>query len=340
MTMLTRRTLAKTVAKLTLAGAAVVVSRSARAAGKVVVYTANDSNLNRFVFEAFTKETGIEVEPVEAGSGVVFRRIVSERERPLGDIVWGVSRTLLRTNKALLAPYAFKNQDAVPGMFRDPDGLWLGTNVHLLVILQNTKLIPADAGPKRWDDLLDPKWKGKIAFTDPANSGSAYSNLTMLAQLWGNNDAAWEKVGRLLANTKVLNRSSLVFQGVGSGEFALGMSLEYAGYQWSSNGAPVKVIYPQDGTIAQMEGVAIIKGGPNLENAKQFTDYVSRKDVRENILGFAFRRAARQDLDLSKLPGQMPQLADVKLVDYDDDAWVEKRVETAQKIQDIIRRTR
>jgi iron(III) transport system substrate-binding protein len=334
--MLTRRT----IAKLMLAGAAGAVSPSARAAGKVVVYTSNDSNLNRFVFEAFTKETGIEVESVEAGSGVVFRRIASERERPLGDIVWGVSRTLLRANKALLAPYAFKNKDAVPAMFRDPDDLWLGTNVHLLVILQNTKLIPSDAGPKGWNDLLDPKWKGKVAFTDPANSGSAYSNLTMLAQLWGNNDAAWDKVGQLLANTKVLNRSTLVFQGVGSGEFALGMSLEYAGYQWSSNGAPVKVIYPQDGTIAQMEGVAIIKGGPNAENAKAFADYVSRKDIREKILGFAFRRAARGDLDLAKLPGQMPQLADVKLIDYDEDAWVEKRAETAQKIQDIIRRTR
>lgn len=334
--MLTRRT----IAKLMLAGTAAVVGRSAYAAGKVVVYTSNDSNLNRFVFDAFTKETGIEVESVEAGSGVVFRRIASERERPLGDIVWGVSRTLLRANKTLLAPYAFKNKDAVPAMFRDSNDLWLGTNVHLLVILQNTKLIPADAGPKRWDDLLEAKWKGKIAFTDPANSGSAYSNLTMLAQLWGNNDAAWDKVGQLLANTKVLNRSTLVFQGVGNGEFALGMSLEYAGYQWSSNGAPVKVIYPQDGTIAQMEGVAVIKGGPNAENAKAFADFVSRKDIREKILGFAFRRAARSDLDLSKLPGQMPQLTDIKLVDYDEDAWVEKRAETAQKIQDIIRRTR
>jgi iron(III) transport system substrate-binding protein len=329
------------IARLMLAGAATVLGRrSAQAAGKVVVYTANDSNLNRFVFEAFSKETGIDVEPVEAGSGVLFRRLISERERPLGDIVWGVSRTLLRANKALLEPYASANRDAVPAMFRDPDGLWLGTNVHLLVILQNTKLIPADAGPKGWEDLLDPKWKGKIAFTDPANSGSAYTNLTMLAQLWGNNDAAWEKVEHLVANTKVLNRSSLVFQGVGNGEFPLGMSLEYAGYQWSSNGAPVKVIYPQDGTVTQMEGVAIIRGGPTIENAKKFTDYISRKDVRENILRFAFRRAARQDLDLSKLPGQMPQLADIKLVDYDEDAWVEKRAEIAQKIQDIIRRTR
>ena len=334
--MLTRRT----VGKLLLAGTAGAFSRGARAAGKVVVYTANESNLNRFVFEAFTKETGIDVEPVEAGSGVVLRRINSEKERPLGDVVWGVSRTLLRANKALLAPYASKNKDAVPAGFRDPDDHWLGTNVHLLVILQNTKLVPAAAGPNSWADLIDPQWKGKIAFTDPANSGSAYSNLTMLAQLWGNNDAAWDKVSRLVANTKVLNRSSLVFQGVGNGEFPLGMSLEYAGYHWSSNGAPVKVIYPQDGTVAQMEGVAVIKGGPNAASAKQFVDYVSRKDVREAILGFAFRRAARQDLDLSKLPGQMPQLKDVKLVDYDEDIWVEKRVETAQKIQDIIRRTR
>jgi iron(III) transport system substrate-binding protein len=323
-----------------LAGAASVISSGAHAAGKVIVYTSNDSTLNRFVFEAFTKETGIEVEVVEAGSGVVFRRISSERERPLGDIVWGVSRALLRANKALLAPYANKYADAVPAMFRDADNLWLGTNVHLLVILQNTKLVPEAEGPKSWEDLLDPKWKGKIAFTDPANSGSAYSNLTMLIELWGNNDAAWAKLGRLLANTKVLNRSSLVFQGVGNGEFALGISLENAGYLWSSNGAPVKVIYPQDGTIPQMEGVAIIKGGPNTENAKLFADYVARKDVREKILGFAFRRAARQDLDLAKLPGIMPQLTSLKLLNYDEDRWVEKRAETAQKLQDLIRSTR
>src|SRR6185369_7849194 len=189
-------------------------------------------------------------------------------------------------------------------------------------------------------ELMDAKWKGKVAFTDPANSGSAYSNLTMLADIWGNNDAAWQKVSQLIANTRVLNRSSLVFQGVGNGEFPLGISLEYAGYQWSSNGAPVKVIYPADGTIAQMEGVAIIKGGPDTENAKQFVDYVTRKDVREAILKFAFRRPARQDLDLSKLPGAMPQLSAVKLVDYDEDHWVEKRAETAQKIQNIIRSTR
>jgi iron(III) transport system substrate-binding protein len=318
-----------------LAGGSVV-----RAEGRVVVYSSNDANLNRFVFDAFTRETGISVDPVEGGSGVVFRRIASERERPLGDVVWGVSRALLTNNRALLAPYASKNKEAVPPEFRDPEDHWIGTNVHLIVILQNTNLVPGDAGPQTWADLLDPKWKGKIAVTDPANSGSAFTNLTMLAQLWGGGDAGWGKVAQLLANTKVLNRSTLVFQGVGNGEFALGMSLEYAGLLWASNGAPVKVVYPQDGTVAQMEGVGIIKGGPDPDAAKAFVDYVTRKDVREAILRFAFRRATRQDLDLASLPGQMPALKDVKLIPYDEAGWGARRAETLQKIQDLVRQTR
>jgi iron(III) transport system substrate-binding protein len=200
--------------------------------------------------------------------------------------------------------------------------------------------VPAEAGPKSWNDLIDPKWKDKIAFTDPANSGSAYANLTMLAQAWGPGEAGWDKVAKLLANTKVLNRSTLVFQGVGNGEFALGMSLEYAGLRWAADGAPVKVIYPQDGTIAQMEGVAVIKGGPNPQAAQAFVDFVSRKDVREMILREFFRRAARQDLDLASLPGAMPSLASMKLLDYDDEGWTARRAETMAKIQDIVRRTR
>jgi iron(III) transport system substrate-binding protein len=325
---------------LTLALAAALTSAPAFAQNKVVVYSANDANLNRFVFDGFTKDTGIAVEGVEAGSGVLFRRIASEKEKPLGDIIWGVSRALLQSNKTLLAPYASPNKAAVPAEFRDPDDLWIGTNVHLIVILQNTKLVPAGDAPKSWADLLDPKWKGKVAFTDPANSGSAFTNVTMLAQAWGPGDAGWDKVSKLLTNTKVLNRSTLVFQGVGNGEFPLGMSLEYAGLQWAAGGAPVKVIYPQDGTVAQMEGVAVIKGGPGSDAAKKFVDYVTRKDVREEIIRKFFRRAARQDLDLTKLPGEMPALKDVKIIKYDEAGWTAKRTESLQKIQDIVRSTR
>ena len=312
----------------------------ARAEQRLVIYSANDSTLNDLVFDAFTKETGIKVESISTGSGVLMKRIQAEKDNPQGDIIWGVSRSLLQTNKAYFAPYKSKENAAIPQDFLDPENLWTGTNVHILVVTQNTKVIPADEGPKSWGDLLDPKYKGKIAFTDPANSGSAFTNATLLVEHWGGGDAGWAKLKTLFGNLKILNRSTLVFQGVGNGEFALGMSLEYAGLRWAADGAPVKVIYPQDGTIAQMEGVAVIKGGPNPEAAHAFVDFVSRRDVREMILREFFRRPARQDLDLASLPGAMPSLGQVKLLDYDDEGWTAKRAETMAKIQDIVRRTR
>jgi len=312
----------------------------AEAQSKLVVYSANDSTLNDLVFAAFSKETGIAVEPVAAGSGVLVRRLQSEKARPQADILWGVSRSLLQTNKALFEAYVSKNKDATPAEYRDPDDLWIGNNLHLLVILQNTKLVPDGQGPKSWEDLLDPKWKGKIAFTDPANSGSAYQTVTMLVDLWGGGDAGWKKVTQLFRNMKVLNRSSLVFQGVGNGEYPLGISLEYAGPLWASNGAPVKVVYPADGTTFSMEGVAIIKGGPNNASAKAFVDYINRKDTREMILKATFRRPTRSDLDLSKLPGGLPPLSSVKLLKYDEDGWTEKRARTMEKIKDVLQDSR
>ena len=313
---------------------------TAEAQKKLVVYSANDSTLNDLVFAAFAKETGIQVEPVAAGSGVLVRRLQAEKQRPLGDIIWGVSRSLLQTNKSLFTPYVSKNRDATPADFRDPDNLWIGNNLHLLVILQNTKLVPADQGPKSWADLLDPKWKGKIAFTDPANSGSAYQTVTMLVDLWGGGEEGWKKVTALFRNMKVLNRSSLVFQGVGNGEYPLGISLEYAGPLWASGGAPVKVVYPADGTSASMEGVAVVKDGPNTESAKAFVDYINRKDVREMILKATFRRPTRSDVDLANLPGGMPALSAVKLVKYDEDGWTDKRTKTLERIKDVLQDSR
>jgi iron(III) transport system substrate-binding protein len=105
------------VAAALLLGAAGV--DDARAADKsVVIYSANESVLDELVFAAFTKETGIAVQPVEAGSGVLVKRMFSEKERPQGDIIWGVSRSILQSNAALFAAYRSKNVDAIPAEYR------------------------------------------------------------------------------------------------------------------------------------------------------------------------------------------------------------------------------
>lgn len=213
------------------------------------------------------------------------------------------------------------------------------TQVRESIVWNKTLVKDADA-PKEWADLLDPKWKGKVAFTDPANSGSAYTTVTMLVDLWGGGETGWKKVAALFKNLKVLNRSSLVFQGVGNGEYPLGISLEYAGPMWAAGGAPVKTIYPADGTLATMEGVAIVKNGPNPDSARAFVDYINRKDTREMILKATFRRPTRGDLDLATLPGNMPALSSLKILSYDEDAWTDKRKETLERIKDTIQESR
>ena len=90
-------------------------SPPAQAQQKVVIYSSNDDTLHKLVFAAFTKETGIAVEPVSAGSGVIVKRIQTEKDRPGGDIIWGVSRSLLETNKQFFSALRVEEPRRDPG---------------------------------------------------------------------------------------------------------------------------------------------------------------------------------------------------------------------------------
>ncbi|HMA07047.1 MAG TPA: extracellular solute-binding protein, partial [Ramlibacter sp.] len=306
----------------------------------VVLYSANDDTVNKLVAEGFKKETGMTVNVVSTGSGVLFRRIASEQGNPQADVVWGVSSALLKQNGKFFQPYAVKGREAVPAEYRDPNNLWIGTNLQVVTINQNTKAIDPASGPKTWQDLLDPKWKGKIAYTDPANSGFSYAAATSLLTYWGDNDAAWSKFSSLVANAKILNRSTLVFDGNGSGEYPLGISLEYAGYLWAQNGAPVKVTYPTEGTVALAEGAAVLKGAPQADAGRALIDYLAAKSTQEMLFKATFRRPARQDIDLSTMPGGMPALTRIKVLPYNDVKWDEARSATLARIKTVIQDTR
>jgi iron(III) transport system substrate-binding protein len=322
---------------LALAAAA---AGSAFAADHVVLYSANDDTVNKLVAEGFKKETGMTVNVVSTGSGVLFRRIASEEANPQADVVWGVSAALLKQNGKFFQPYAVKGREAVPADYRDANNLWIGTNLQVVTINQNTKAIDPASGPKTWQDLLDPKWKGKIAYTDPANSGFSYAAATGLLTYWGDNDAAWNKLSSLVANCKILNRSTLVFDGNGSGEYPIGISLEYAGYLWAHNGAPVKVTYPTEGTVALAEGAAVLKGAPEADAGRALVDYLASKSTQEMLFKATFRRPARQDIDLSTMPGNMPALSKIKVLPYNDVKWDEARSATLARIKTVIQNTR
>jgi iron(III) transport system substrate-binding protein len=217
--------------------ATIMVVPGVFAEGKVVVYSTNQQAQNDMMATEFEKDTGIKCEMVRAGSGITLKRIRAEKDRPLGDVALGLSKILLNGNLDLWEAYKIKDWDVYPAEFKDPNGLWIGQMVHVMVFIYNTKQVSAAEAPKNWGDFLDPKWQDRVAYCNPNNSGSAYTQLTVMLQLWGGGDQAWQKVETLLKHAKVTQQSSLVYKGVAQGEFPAGITMEYAGYRYKKGGA-------------------------------------------------------------------------------------------------------
>src|SRR5262245_31561444 len=105
-----------------------------KAQQRIVIYSSNDATLDKLVATEFTKATGVQADVISAGSGVVIKRVETEKDRPQGDIVWGVSRSLLQTNVQYFDSYVSQHKEAVPAEFRDPQDRWIGNKLLLLII--------------------------------------------------------------------------------------------------------------------------------------------------------------------------------------------------------------
>lgn len=315
---------------------------NAFAGGKVVVYSNNLQAQNDMMAADFEKATGIKCEMVRAGSGIILKRIRAEKNRPLGDVALGFSKIMLNSNRDLWQSYKIKDWDKYSAKFKDPDGLWIGQMVHVMVFMYNTNQVKPAEAPTKWSDFLEEKWQDRVAYCNPNNSGSAYTQLTVMLDLWGaGNDQAWGKVETLLGRAKITQQSSLVPKGVASGEFPAGITMEYAAYRYKRGGAPVKVVYPADGTVVYTEGAAIIKGSKNLENAKRFLDWSSSLEVRKKIVTNFMRRPAREDIDFNALvPGMIPLAQVNQIANYDDTRWTNEKTETLTRVKDILLRVK
>ncbi len=300
------------------------VTSMVQASDQLVVYTARSEQLNNMVIENFGKDTGINVELVVAGTGPLLKRVESERNNPSGDIFWAADETMLSAKKDLFEPYISPENEHMLPAFRSKTGHFSPAFADPTVIIVNTELAPVEING--FADLLNPELKGKIAFGDPANSSSAFQSL--MAMLYANgkdNDPmspeAWEFVDKFIANLdgKFLNSSGAVHKGVADGEYAVGLTWEDPAANYVKNGAPVAVVFPDEGAIFPGESVQIIKGAQNLDNAKAFVDYMLGEKI-QNMVGENL--TVRPLRESAKLAGYMKPMSEIKLFDNYDEAWV------------------
>ena len=305
--------------------------------GTVVVYSPHDADpLNAGVNLFMEKYPNDKVEVVAAGTGELCNRIAAETANPIADVLWGGGADSLAAFKEYFEPYVCANDEFIGAAYKDPDGLWIGESPLPMVIFYNKDLIEKDGLtiPETWEDLTKPEWKGKIAYCLPSKSGSAYTQLCTMILGHGGKEDGWDFIKKLYDNLdgKIVDSSGKCHKMVADGEFYVGLTLEKAAVQYKDDPS-VGFVYPKDGTSAVPDGVALVKGCPNEENAKLFIDFVTSKECQTEQSENWGRRPVRSDMEVGE---GMAKLEDIPLVDYDFDWAANEKEAIIEHFNDIM----
>ena len=269
---------------------------------KLVIYTTVSKGVVSELVPMFEKETGIKVEIVRAGVGELIKRIQSEKDNPLADVLWGSALASLQAaGEPYFEHYVSVNNDAMVDRYKNVEGWVTRHSLAVRCLLVNKNLI-GDIPVTGYADLLNPALKGKISHVDPSASSSGYGHLcNMLFAMGGNDlDKGWEYVDKFCANlgNKLLNSSSAVWKGVNDGEYTVGLTYEEVALQSVKSGAPVKIVYMKEGCSVEPNCTAIIKNAKNLENAKKFIDFLTGKEAQSMLINKLNLRSVRKDVEM------------------------------------------
>ena len=282
----------------------------------VALYSSNNTETIETALDVVKKtQPNLKVQQVTGGTGSLMKRIQAESKNPRGDVLWSGGFGTLGAYKDLLQPYKAPGTDAIPAGFRGPNDLWVGTNVHVMVMMVNERQLKGNAAPKTWSDLMKPEWKGKFAITDPSKSATAYMLVYGLLKQFGR-----EGLEKIAANAVITSSSGATYKGTATGEYPVGLTIEYAAQEYVAGGQKeIRLVYPSEGSYLAPEGMFIFKGAKNAEAAKAFYNVLMSKETQEELLVKTFRRPTRTDVQVSKLT-TLPDLKSIKIFPLDQSA--------------------
>ncbi len=302
--------------KTLTAALALIGSVAIAQAQTAVLYSSNNTETIEIALSVAKKKMpSLKVQQVTGGTGALMKRIQAEAKNPQGDILWSGGFGTLGAYKELMEPYKSPDLAAIPAEFRGPDNLWVGTNVHLMVIMVNEKQLKGLPVPKTWSDLMKPEWKGKFAITDPSKSATAYMLVYGLLKQFGR-----EGLEKIAANAVVTSSSGTTYKGTATGEYPVGLTIEYAAQEYVAGGQKeIRLVYPSEGSYLAPEGMFIFKGAKNAAAAKAFYNILLSKETQEELLVKAFRRPTRTDIQVSKLTS-LPDIKSIKIFPLSQEA--------------------
>jgi len=270
------------------AGADAALIEAARKEGQVVWYSTLIVNqITRPLALAFEKKyPGIKVQYSRATSTDVALKITGEARagRIQADIFDGSNTVFPLGDADLVESYPVESAKGYPPELRDANGTWTALNVYFMTAGYNTDLVKGADIPKSFDDLLNPKWAGKMAWTtDPTVNGPPGFIQNILA-LKG--EAVGMAYLKALAAQKVVNipaAQRVVLDKVIAGEFPIGLMIfnHHAAIS-AEQGAPVAWArlepFPSNANM-----ISMVKGAPHPNAAKLFLEFVLSVEGQEEV---------------------------------------------------------
>jgi iron(III) transport system substrate-binding protein len=277
----------------------------------LTVYSPHGKDLLGYFETEFEKKNPtIDVQWVDMGSQEVLDRIRAEKDNPQADLWFGAPAEAFdrATKEGLLTPYvpSWSNSVSVEG--RDAGDNWYGTYLTPEVIGYNTEAVSREEAPKDWDDVLDPKWKGKILIRDPIASGTMRAIFGAIvarsvAQT-GSPEAGYEWLRKLDANTREYTLNpTILYQKLGrqEGVITLWDMPDIATLKTRLN-IPVDYIIPSSGTPLLVDGIAVVRGTKKEEAAKLYYEFVTTPEAMKAAAEKFLRIPARTDIPQADLP--------------------------------------
>ena len=255
----------------------------------------------------------VDVQWLDMGSQAVLDRLRSEKANPQADVWWGAPSALFETaaGEGLLDAFTPSWAGQLAPDARDDAGMWHATYVTPMVIAYNSQVLTKSDAPKDWDEVLDPKWKGKVLIRDPLESGTMRTIFGMIIyrsiQATGDTAAGFDWLRRLHGQTKeyVLN-PTLLYQKLARQEGLITLwDMPDIDELIKRTNLPLDYVVPTSGTPLPPDAIAIVKGSEHNEEARRFVEFIGSTESIAYAARQFLRFPARRDIPPDSLPERL-----------------------------------
>ena len=260
--------------------------------GEITVYTAlEDEQVSDYLAKFNETYPDITVNVVRESTGIITAKLIAEKDNPQADLVWGTaaSSMMVLDDMGALEPYEPEGCDRILPQFKSDKEVptWVGIDAWETAFVVNTeelkKLGMEPEEIKSYEDLLDPRLKGQIVMSNPNSSGTGFLTVSAILQLKGkDSEAGWDYLDQLHENiAQYVHSGSKPAKMAASGECAVGISFGYAGLSQKEKGAPVEVVFPEEGSGWDLEANALMAKAEINPAAYTFLDWAISDDAMD-----------------------------------------------------------